>query len=289
MKRLCFLVIIISFLSLKMVKVQAESKYLYNENNSLEITTMEYSSKKIPSKFNGFRIVHLSDLHSKTFGENQKVICQKIKLLKPDLIVFTGDLVDQKNYDVETSLSLMREINKIAPVYFVTGNHEWWSRKFNSLQKNLTTLGVKVLRNSCEKVRIGDDNIYIIGIDDPAINSGDENKLVRAELREALNSIENQGDFKILLSHRPELFPMYTQFNLDLIFSGHAHGGQIRLRLIGGLIAPNQGYFPEYSSGRYKIRNSTMVVNRGLGNSIFPQRLFNHPEIIVLKLSHRDK
>ncbi|MEH7107478.1 metallophosphoesterase [Bacillus sp. JJ1764] len=289
MRRLCFLVIIISFFSLKIVKVQAESKYLYNENNSIDITTMDYSSKRIPSKFNGFRILHLSDLHSKAFGKNQKVICKKMKLLKPDLIVFTGDLVDQKNYDEGTSLLLMKEIIKIAPVYFVTGNHEWWSRNFNSLEKNLTSLGVKVLRNSWEKVRIGDDNIYIFGIDDPAIINGDQSKLVRTELKEALNRVENQGVFKILLSHRPELFPIYSQYNFDLIFSGHAHGGQIRLPLIGGLIAPNQGYFPNYSSGKYKKRNSTMVVNRGLGNSIFPQRLFNHPEIIVLKLSHGDK
>lgn len=176
----------------------------------------------------------------------------------------------------------MKEINKIAPVYFVTGNHEWGSRKFNSLQKKLTTLGVKVLRNSWEKVHIGDDNIYIIGIDDPAKNNGDENKLVRAELKEVLNRIKNQGDFKILLSHRPELFPIYTQFNFDLSFSGHAHGGQIRLPLIGGLVAPNQGYFPEYSSDKYKNRNSTMVVNGGLGNSIFPQRLFNRMPTFAL-------
>src|SRR4051812_42838275 len=116
MKRLCFLVMFLSIFTFKLIKVEAEPGYLYNENNSLEITEMEYRSKKIPANFDGYRIVHLSDLHSKKFGENQKVLSQKVKWLKPDLIFFTGDLVDQKNYNEEASLMLLREINKIAPV-----------------------------------------------------------------------------------------------------------------------------------------------------------------------------
>lgn len=113
--------------------------------------------------------------------------------------------------------------------------------------------------------------------------------IIRDELTDTLNDLKNRENFKILLSHRPELFLIYSHFNIDLIFSGHAHGGQIRLPLIGGLIAPNQGYFPKYTSGKHILQNSTLIVNRGLGNSLFPQRLFNHPEIILLKLSQSDQ
>ncbi|MBV7505002.1 metallophosphoesterase [Bacillus sp. sid0103] len=143
MRQLCFLIMIISFFLYDVNKVQAKPKYFYYQNNSLEINEMDYISKKIPSKFDGYTIVQLSDLHSKVFRENQKVLYQKVKLLKPDLIVFTGDLVDQKNYNEEASLMLMREINKIAPVYFVTGNHECWSGNFSSLEKSLNNIGIK--------------------------------------------------------------------------------------------------------------------------------------------------
>ena len=139
-------------------------------------------------------------------------------------------------------------------------------------------MGVKVLRNSSDKIKKAGENILLMGIDDPTFSDSYENnsdsKIVE----------EEQSGFKVLLSHRPEQFPVYAKRNIDLTFSGHAHGGQIRLPLVGGLVAPNQGVFPKYTSGIYYKDSLAMIVSRGLGNSIFPQRMFNRPEIVATTL-----
>ncbi|SFQ47653.1 metallophosphoesterase [Caldicoprobacter faecalis] len=193
--------------------------------------------------------------------------------------------MDSRYYDVEPGLELMKQSVKIAPTYFVTGNHEWWSGEFNALEKALNENGIHVLRNTYARITKGGDEIYIIGIDDPASQAiYGEAMTTEKKIIQALKRIKKFDAFKILLAHRPELFPLYSSYGFDLVLSGHAHGGQVRLPFIGGLVAPNQGLFPEYTSGEYKRGNSTMIVSRGLGNSIIPQRLFNRPEVIVLTL-----
>lgn len=249
--------------------------FLYFENNSITTSRITVSSTKLPQGFDGYRVVHLSDLQSKTFGKNQKPLVKKIIKAEPDLIVFTGDLVDSKHYNEAASLELMEKIVPIAPVYFVTGNHEWWSGKFNSLENKLSKLGVKVMRNTSESLTRGGDRISIAGVDDPDSGFG---------FNTVLKETQGLKGFKILLSHRPELFSLYSKNKIDLIFSGHAHGGQVRIPFIGGVVAPDQGFFPEYTSGKYINGSSAMVVSRGLGNSIIPQRIFNRPEIIVVTL-----
>lgn len=261
--------------------------FLYFENNFITITKITIKSPKLPDAFDGYKIVHLSDLHNKGFGKGQKYLVKKIKDAQPDLIVFTGDLIDSRHFDAEVSLQLIRQIVKIAPTYFVTGNHEWWSGKFEFLEKVMKENGIHVLRNTCDRIGKGKDGIYITGIDDPASTQGiyDERKAAESEIKQAVNEIKENDVFNILLAHRPEMFQVYNEYGFDLVLSGHAHGGQVRLPFIGGLIAPNQGFFPQYTSGEYKRGNCTMIVSRGLGNSIIPQRLFNHPEIVVLTLS----
>lgn len=237
------------------------------------------------NEFSGFKIVQLSDLHSKAFGDDQQTLVKKVMKEKPDLIVFTGDLVDSKKYDEKTSLTLMEKLTDMAPVYYVTGNHEWWSGKYDSLEEKLSDIGVEVMSNTTEEIVIGNERILLTGIDDPAEENTLETEasIAEASIKEALTDIET-GDFHILLSHRPELFSLYAEYQFDLVLSGHAHGGQVRIPFIGGLIAPNQGLFPAYTAGTYKINNTTMIVNRGLGNSIIPQRIFNRPEIVVVTL-----
>lgn len=261
--------------------------FLYYQNNSLKITEFKIQSDEIPQSFDKYRIVQLSDLHSKSFGKNQKVLIEKVKNSNPDLIVFTGDLVDQKKYNEEISLALIEGLVQIAPVYFVTGNHEWWSGNFSALEEKLRNLDVNILRNTSDEIQIGDEKICIVGIDDPSIGkeSDDENGVAEEALKTSFQGLDIEDSFKILLSHRPELFSLYKKFDIDLIFSGHAHGGQFRIPFLGGIIAPNQGFLPEYTAGKYNEKNSTMIVNRGLGNSIIPQRLFNRPEIVVVTLS----
>jgi predicted MPP superfamily phosphohydrolase len=277
-------------IAITIVTLIAISLFLYYENNSIRVTNIDFESKSLPKNFIGYKIIQISDLHSKLFGKNQKNLVGKIKKAKPDIIVITGDLVDSKHYNEEDSLKLIDEIKSISPIYFVTGNHESWSGKFLELEGKLKDKGVRVLRNTNDKLEKTGENILIMGIDDPEFSSNYENngdsKIIEGFLEKALDK-EDKSGFKIVLSHRPEQFSVYAKHNIDLTFSGHAHGGQIRLPIVGGLIAPNQGLFPKYTSGIYYKDSSGMIVSRGLGNSIIPQRIFNRPEIIVTTLRSR--
>lgn len=262
--------------------------FLYFENNAISLTSIPVQSNRIPVNFDGYKIVHLSDLHSKSFGKNQKSLIKEIKKINPDLVVFTGDLVDSRHYNPEAGVSLLSQITGIAPVYYVTGNHEWSWRSFNALEEALKTSGVKVLRNTNDMIKKGRDEIYIVGIDDPSAsyNGLSDAKKTEVKINDAITGIK-EDQFSILLAHRPELFSLYNQYGFDLVFAGHAHGGQVRLPFVGGIVAPNQGFFPRYSAGKYSNNNSNMIVSRGLGNSIIPQRLFNRPEVVIVTLQRQ--
>jgi predicted MPP superfamily phosphohydrolase len=256
--------------------------FLYLENNSIVKSYIEIEHSKMENN-NKIKIIHLSDLHCKSFGENQKYIINKIKKEKPDIIAFTGDLIDSRRYNEIPSLELMKELVKISPVYYVTGNHEWRYGNVDYLQNELETLGVKVLRNHKDLIKINNQSIEIIGIEDPLSSYGQDTEanIVESYL---MPLIKEDKNFKLLLSHRPEKFNIYNSLNIDLVLTGHAHGGQIRLPIVGGLFAPMQGIFPKYTKGLYREKDSYMIVNRGLGNSLFPQRIFNRPEIVVITL-----
>ncbi|AVP48515.1 MULTISPECIES: metallophosphoesterase [Bacillus cereus group] len=262
------------------------SIFLYLQNNLISITEVKITSSKIPSSFKGYKILQISDLHNKKFGDNQDVLIQKIKSIDPDIIAITGDLIDSKSYDAEVSMQLIREIVKKYPVYFVTGNHEQWSGKYNNLEKELKKYDVNVLRNEHVGIRKGEQEINLLGIDDPEFVTGnrDEGNIIIDEIKKI--KIEMQPDrYNVLLSHRPEFLTEYADEQIDLVLSGHAHGGQVRLPFIGGLVAPNQGVLPKYTAGLYVEQNTSMVVSRGLGNSIIPQRILNRPEIVVVQLN----
>ncbi|MGW5953087.1 metallophosphoesterase [Bacillus mycoides] len=262
------------------------SIFLYLQNNLISITEVKITSSKIPSSFKGYKILQISDLHNKKFGDNQDVLIKKVKNSNPDIIVITGDLIDSKSYDAEISLQVIRELVKEYPIYFVTGNHEKWSGKYNSLEKELKKHHVTVLRNEHVSIRKGEQEINLLGIDDPefVIGNRTEGDIVKDEIIKA--KIEMQPDrYNVLLSHRPEFIEEYADEQIDLVLSGHAHGGQVRLPFIGGLIAPNQGVLPKYTAGLYEKQNTSMIVSRGLGNSIIPQRIFNRPEIVVVQLN----
>jgi uncharacterized protein len=261
--------------------------FFHFQNNSIVTSEYTISSVKVPHNFNGFKIVQLSDLHSKSFGNDQSDLVNKVKKSQADLILFTGDLVDSNRYDEESSLILMEKLVEIAPVYYVTGNHEWWSGQFNTLEDQLKNIGVHVMRNTSEEMTIETDSIQIIGMDDPANGkeSDGESSKIEENITKSIEKIKEDDDFQILLSHRPELLSLYSEYEFDVVFSGHAHGGQFRLPFVGGLMAPDQGLFPKYTSGKYKLDNTTLIVNRGLGNSIIPIRILNRPEIVVVTLN----
>ena len=262
---------------------------LYFENNEIVVSKYTIENSRIPKDFNNFKIIHLSDLHSKTFGKNNGKILSRISKENPDIIIITGDLIDRRRYSEEKAMLLIEKIKHIAPVYYVTGNHEGWSGQFISLEKKLKENGVILLRNESITLKRGNEEVYILGVDDPSFategygESYKDHKIIEG----ALEKISQKSNFNILLSHRPELFNLYKEKEIDLVFSGHAHGGQIIIPFIGGIIAPNQGFFPKYYKGIYKESNTIMVVSRGLGNSAFPQRFFNKPEIVSVQLVGR--
>lgn len=244
----------------------------------------QIKSKKIPASFDGFRIVHISDLHNATFGKDNNKLLKKIKNAQPDMIAVTGDIVDSRRTNTAVSLDFLKKALSLAPVYYVTGNHEFRISQSKSFVSEIKKLGVTVLENESFSLNKGKDRIELYGIDDPYFYGEymtDEEPYIVAHKLEELG-ISN--GFSILLSHRPEFFDIYTERGFDLVLSGHAHGGQFRLPFVGGLIAPGQGFFPEYDSGLYEKGDTKMIVSRGLGNSIIPLRLFNRPEIISVIL-----
>ncbi|WP_335871589.1 metallophosphoesterase [Bacillus sp. 2205SS5-2] len=272
-KKLIYIVVIVLGLAL----------FLYSQNNFISITKYSIPSDNLPKSFQGYKLVHLTDLHNKNFGKNQEPLVRKIQKQAPDLIVITGDLIDSKKYNEEISLNLIQQIMGIAPVYFVTGNHEAWSGKFPALEEKLTSLGVHILRNASKKIELEDEFIQLVGLEDPAFATsiGSESGATTISLQQAVPTEEG---FTVVLAHRPEHFLLYAEQKVDLILAGHAHGGQVRIPLIGGLVAPNQGFLPKYDYGRFEQNQSTMIVGRGLGNSIIPQRIFNSPELVVITL-----
>ncbi len=255
------------------------------QDNDIVTTRINYQNKKIPPAFDGFIIAQVSDLHNKNFGVKGQRLLKKIREVSPDIIVVTGDLIDRHKYDLEVALTFIAGAVKIAPVYYVTGNHEGWSKRYRSISTGLQKLDVKVLDNADCEIKRGNDKITIVGLADPAfLTTGHWDKTDTLLMEKYLYSLPHDTDFKIVLSHRPELFDLYVRNGLDLVFSDHAHGGQFRLPLVGGLYAPEKGIFPQYTSGEYQKANTSMIVSRGLGNSLFPVRLNNRPELVVVTL-----
>ena len=256
-------------------------------NTALEINEYEIVSDRIPDTFAGFRIAQVSDLHNAEFGENNSDLIELLSQTDPDIIVITGDLIDSRRTDIEIALEFARQAATIAPVYYVSGNHEARVEEYADLKRGLAEAGVTVLENQKVEITREGEYITLMGIDDPSFQEdylfGDATSVAR----QAIDDLQNESDgYTVLLSHRPELFDVYVDTGMDLVFSGHAHGGQFRLPLVGGLVAPNQGFFPEYDAGQFTEKNTTMLVSRGVGNSIVPIRINNRPEVVVAQLEN---
>ena len=231
-------------------------------NTALELNTYTITSSKLPQSFDGYRIAHVSDLHNTEMGKNNEKLLAMLRDADPDMIAITGDLIDSRNTDIEVALKFVREAVKIAPCYYVTGNHEARVNEYGELKAGMETAGVTVLEDVRTEISMEGATITLIGVNDPSYQTdylfGDSETVLNTKL-EKLHT-EN-GEFTVLLSHRPELFDAYTDHGMDLVLSGHAHGGQFRLPFIGGLVAPNQGFFPEYDAGIYTEGNTNMFVS----------------------------
>lgn len=260
--------------------------YFYYENTKLSISNYNIVNEKIPSSFNNFKIIQISDLHNTKYKKLTDQLVKKIEYEKPNIIVLTGDLIDSNKTNIDRAIQFIKKIKNIAPIYFVSGNHESSISEncYNELKEKLTENQVIILDDKVDTLKVSNSEINLIGISDPKmthIGYLKESEIIENEL----NSIEyDNSKYSILLSHRPELFNNYVEKNIDLVLAGHAHGGQIRITFIGGVVAPNQGLFPKYTNGKFEQNKTVMIVSRGIGNSILPYRINNRPELVIITL-----
>lgn len=258
--------------------------YLHYENTKLQVSNYKIVNNNVPVDFNNYKIVQISDFHNNQSDTLTNDLIKEIEKQKPNIIVLTGDLIDSRKTNVEVAINFIKKINNVAPIYYVSGNHEARIKSYRKIKEQLAESKVVVLENKTEVLKINESSINLIGIDDPKMahkSFVSDSEIIKVELD---NAKYNEDKYSILLTHRPELFNTYVGREIDLILVGHAHGGQIRIPFIGGIVAPNQGFFPKYTSGIFEENKTAMVVSRGIGNSIFPFRINNRPELVVITL-----
>lgn len=266
------------------------------QNRHLETTYYTYKAEQLGADLEGYRIVQISDLHNVKFGKNNQKLVDRIRECEPDMIVLTGDLVDSNHTNVDRAVQFVDEIVKICPVYYVTGNHEYWLEKseYDELMDGLVSAGVVILDNQVVEISRGDAKFRLVGLDDRSLADGTLEALLsdesirnnQAEQKGETADNEDSGEkeLTVVLAHEPQYLARYAGTGVDLVLSGHAHGGQFRLPFVGGIVAPDQGFLPEYTAGEYYMNGTEMIVSRGLGNSVIPVRLFNYPEIVCVDL-----
>ena len=261
--------------------IAAAAAFLIKDSrDDLEISRYEVKSQKLPESFDGFKIVQLSDLHGAEFGEDGMELVEKVKELEPDIIALTGDFVTDEG-DLAAVKKLAGRLVKLCPVYFVSGNHEFGSGLAVKVRNILERAGVKYLSNEYLTINRGDDEILLGGVEDPLAYA---DMLSPDELAQKMNDAAPDA-FKILLGHRNYWMTEYPELPVDLIFCGHAHGGLIRIPGVGGLIGTDRRLFPDFDAGQFNNGRYTLIVSRGLGNSVPIPRVFNRPEIVCVELS----
>ncbi|NLT14772.1 MAG: metallophosphoesterase [Clostridiales bacterium] len=256
---------------------------LLDSNTRVTVDEYPLGYSSLPAAFDGYRIVQLSDIHAAVFGKDNSRLIDAVRKAQPDIITVTGDLVSNID-DMDEALGivqpLIRSLVNIAPVYYVTGNHEWDSGWVRELLKMLVDSGVTVLKNEYVRLSIGKASIVLAGIDDP---NGPADMIPPEAFISQLRMVE--GDtFLVLLAHRNIYLNKLSGQGIDLILCGHAHGGLIRLPLAGGLLGPSRELFPPYTSGVYTKGGTKMLVSRGIGNKTGVPRFLNNPQVAVAVL-----
>lgn len=231
-------------------------------------------------------IVLIADLHSTIHKNNQQSLIDKIRKAKPDLILMAGDIADNI-VPIKGTQLLLAGIQGLAPSYYVTGNHEFWAEDLDAIRELFTSYGVTVLSAEYERITINGISLIIAGIEDPFKTRYEDATYDEAQaMQRAFSAMNNDNDLTILLAHRPERIEKYLLYPFDLIVSGHAHGGQVRFPpFFDGLYAPNQGFLPKYAGGVYVHANTTHIVSRGLSINPRLPRIFNPPELVVIKVT----
>ena len=253
---------------------------IYRHNNQFVTTYYEVKHATIGTEFDGYKIAQISDFHNVGYNGTYDDIVAKLKEEQPDMIALTGDFIDRRTTDYTLAFDFAKELVQIAPTYFVMGNHEGAAKELDTVLQQLFDVGVVLLQDNSVLIARGEDHMVIAGISDPVC---DKEITTDSRIQQALQyNVENYPT--ILLSHRPELFDVYYKYDITLVMSGHAHGGQFRLPTGDGLFAPSQGWFPKYTEGVHVMNDTHLVISRGLGHSSFPFRINNAPELVFITL-----
>ncbi|MCM1494443.1 MAG: metallophosphoesterase [Bacteroides sp.] len=231
------------------------------------------------------RLALITDLHSCKYGKNQSTLLQAVDAQKPDIVLLGGDIFDDER-SYENAEITLKYLSEQYPCYYVTGNHEYWSRDIATILEIVDSYGITILEGACDTIQVKGQTLNICGVDDPDVVSYTKNAKGMTEQLMAVQAQKAEAGYSILLTHRPEWVDTYKQYGFDLILAGHAHGGQWRIPgLLNGLYAPNQGIFPAYAGGKYPLEPGTMIVSRGLAReSTLAPRIFNRPELVIIDL-----
>lgn len=267
--------------ALSLTASAAMALYLYRQNSVLTLTEYEVKTNKLPKSFEGFKIVHISDLHNKRFGKNNSRLIKLISEQQPDIITVSGDLADSRHTDLPAAIEFVRLASEVAPLYYTTGNHEhrFDSTALTDFLNGISSAGGIVLEDRAVFIERGCDKICIAGMSDRPTPTRESLENLLAPAKDV---------FSILIAHRPHNAPIYASAGADISLSGHAHGGQARLPFIGSVISPDQGFFPKYTEGVHYFGSSAAVISRGLGNSLIPIRFNNPPEVVAITLTCGD-
>ncbi len=262
--------------------VLAATGFWYVENYVIEAETFSLASPRLPPAFDGLRVVSLADLHGRVFPDGR--LAEAVAAAEPDLIALNGDIADE-NSDPAAVAREMGRLTESAPVYYVSGNHEWVMEDPWGFFRLLEEAGVTVLHNEWEPLTVAGETIVLAGVDDP--NGPWDQKTPEAlvaEIRAALGDV-----YILMLAHRNDQLELWSGLEVDTILCGHGHGGVVRLPFVGGLVGPGREWLPSYTGGLYEAGRTEMVVSRGLGNTGLPLRLFNRPHlpVVVLKSEGR--
>ena len=263
--------------------IAASSIIRQNKNLKVRKTTLKFD--KLPQAFDNYKIAQVSDIHCDRVGLSDLSFIKKIKDFNPDIIVITGDVLDSYNNDMDIAYNILSQLAIIAPCYFVSGNHELrLPEEYEQLINRMKKLNITYLHNSKLLITKSNESINLVGVEDYNFFKNEDKLNHRANFIKTLEELYSPNHFNILLSHRPEKFPIYADIKYELIFSGHAHGGQWRIPFVGGIFSPSQGFFPKYTNGNYVLEDSTLIVSQGLGNSSFPIRINNRIELVLATL-----
>lgn len=246
-------------------------------NNVIRTVRYEYRSEKLPTAFDGFKIAHVSDFHNKYYGKDARRVAEKIAREQPDIIVISGDMIQTPK--MKNALALVKSLVKVAPVYYVNGNHEKYVDCYPEFADKIREYGADVLDNVTRRLERRGQTLYLSGVTDPRFYAGNRDE--RIELfYENVKSVTVSGGFNLLISHRPEFMRAYAEAGADVVLAGHAHAGQVRLPFIGALFTPGERFRPHYDVGRFDEGGTTMFVSGGLGSSNPVPRIFNRPQLL---------